>query len=579
MALPAKAFLSFLVENAILNSDDADKYEIAALQKNIPIEDYLLNFTEVPENTLLTAKAKYLNVGFVDIAITPVSPQAVATISESIAKGYHVLPFELDEVANTLKIAMQNPVDLQAIEFLQKRTGKIISPYLVSIKALDEAINNTFNQNLSPDVTKALSEVVPVASKTTSISEASDTYAESPDSLKDAPIAKIVSTILDFAISGRASDIHIEPFTAKTRVRYRIDGILSEKLVLPISLHESLVSRIKILSGLKIDEKRVPQDGRFSYQIKTEEVDLRISTLPTIHGEKVVIRLLKKTGGIPSLNDLGLSGPQLKHLTEASKKPFGIILVTGPTGSGKSTTLYSVLSTLNAPGVNILTLEDPVEYELIGVNQVQINPQAGLTFATGLRSFLRQDPNIILVGEIRDKETTDLSLQAALTGHLVFSTLHTNNAATAIPRLKDLGGESFLIASVLQAVLGQRIIRRLCDNCKVAFTPEKEVSDDILATLFNLLTDEQKNAPSQFKLFKAVGCDRCAGTGYFGRTGIFELMPISPSISHLILTSSTAEDIEKKAIDEGMITMRQDGYLKVLAAITSLEEVLRATEN
>jgi type IV pilus assembly protein PilB len=351
---------------------------------------------------------------------------------------------------------------------------------------------------------------------------------------------------------------------------------LQEKLTLPKGLHDSLVSRIKILSGLKIDEKRIPQDGRFNFRLAENEVDLRVSTLPTVHGEKVVMRLLKKTGGIPKLTDLGFRGPQLKLLEEAMAKPYGIILVTGPTGSGKSTTLYSTLSTLNKPGVNIMTLEDPVEYEIVGVNQVQINPQAGLTFATGLRSFLRQDPNIILVGEIRDSETTQLALQAALTGHLVFSTLHTNDAATAIPRLIDLGGEPFLIASVLNAVIGQRIVRRICEHCKESYPATPELTENIKQVLGDLLP--QKTLVEGITLYRGKGCAECSNSGYLGRLGIYEVIHITPAINKMIIQHLTAQEIEEQAKKEGLIAMKPDGYLKALEGITTIEEVLRVAE-
>ncbi|MGQ9848114.1 MAG: GspE/PulE family protein, partial [Bacteroidales bacterium] len=387
---------------------------------------------------------------------------------------------------------------------------------------------------------------------------------------------KILKTILDIAIKSRASYIHIEPTENKTRVRYRIDGVLHEILILPREIHESLVSRIKILSEMKIDEKRVPQDGRFAHKLGEEEIDLRVSSLPTVYGEKIVMRLLKKTGGLPSLYELGLRGTPLKDLEEAISKPYGIILVTGPTGSGKTTTLYSVLSKLNKPSVNIVTLEDPVEYQIPGINQVQINPQAGLTFASGLRAFLRQDPNIILVGEIRDRETTQLAIQAALTGHLVFSTLHTNDAATAIPRLIDLGGEPFLIASVLNAVIAQRIVRRICPYCKVSFQPENEIENDIRNTLGNLLPAEYQQG--RINLFKGKGCSNCNYTGYYGRIGIFEVLKVTPSIDKLILKQISAKEIQDEAIKEGLITMKQDGYLKVIEGITTIEEVLRVAE-
>ena len=427
-----------------------------------------------------------------------------------------------------------------------------------------------YTKGLSPEVKEALEEVGKnIANQTDKISETAI--------IKEAPIAKIVDTVLEFAVKGRASDIHIEPDSEKTRIRYRIDGILQEKLTLPRSIHESLVSRIKILSQMKIDERRIPQDGRFSFKVGEQEVDLRVSTLPTVHGEKIVMRLLKKTGGLPALAELGLRGVQYQDLETAIARPYGIVLVTGPTGSGKTTTLYSVLTKLNRPSVNIVTLEDPVEYQIQGINQVQVNPQAGLTFATGLRSFLRQDPNIILVGEIRDTETTQLAIQAALTGHLVFSTLHTNDASTAIPRLIDLGAEPFLISSVLNASLAQRITRKICENCKEYYSPSPEIVENIKQVLGPVLPAKYgRGEPMQ--IARGKGCQECNFSGYLGRIAIFEVLKITPAINKLILKASSAKDIEEQAKLEGLITMKQDGYLKVLECVTTIEEVLRVAE-
>ena len=390
--------------------------------------------------------------------------------------------------------------------------------------------------------------------------------------IKEAPIAKIVSTILEYAVKSRASDVHIEPQDERVRVRYRIDGILYDRLSLPKSVQESVISRIKILSEMKIDEHRTPQDGRFNFKVEDKEVDLRISVLPAAHGEKVVMRLLRKSGGIPTLPELGLMGTALRNLETNMLRPHGIIIVCGPTGSGKTTTLYSVLNKINSPKVNIVTLEDPVEYEMPGINQVQINPEVGLTFATGLRSFLRQDPNVILVGEIRDKETTDLAIQAALTGHLVFSTLHTSNASGALPRLLDLGAENFLLSSTMNAIVGQRIVRKLCDTCKVSFAPPPQIIEGIKKELGQFMPQ------GEIGLFKAVGCNECGSTGFLGRVGIFEVLPITLKIADMILKRSDSNSLEKEAISEGMITMKQDGFLKVIKGVTTVEEVLRVAQ-
>ncbi len=565
--MPTKQFLSILTQNNTISPETAVKYEIDALQKSIPIDEYLLT-AGVARNAVLSAKAQILNIEGTDIIHVPVSPQALSFVPESIARKHILIPCELTDHDETLKIVMSNPFDVETIEFLAKKTGKRIVPTLGLKDDIEATIEMFYAQGLTPDISEALKDVEPQVKTVNSQDLAA--------SVKEAPIAKIVTTLLEFAVKGRASDIHIEPHELKTRVRYRIDGILQEKLILPKSIHDSLVSRIKIISDLKIDEKRIPQDGRFNFKMGDDEVDLRVSTLPTVHGEKVVMRLLKKTGGIPALTELGLRGPQLKTIEDAISKPYGIILVTGPTGSGKSTTLYSVLSKLNKPAVNIVTLEDPVEYQLKGVNQVQINPQAGLTFATGLRAFLRQDPNIILVGEIRDKETTSLALQAALTGHLVFSTLHTNDAATAIPRLIDLGGEPFLIASVLNAVLAQRIARKLCEHCRAPYSPSPELVDNLKSVLGPLLPESKLSAG--LTLYKPVGCDECSGSGYFGRIGMFEALAITPGVNKMIIQHTTARDIHTQALSEGLIAMKQDGYLKAIDGITTIEEVLRVAE-
>ncbi len=570
MMIPTRKFLQLLAQGNVIAEGDIEKLELASLKENKPIDEYLLTVAHIDKTELLKAKSSLLSVPWVDAVTVPIVPQAVNLVNDSTAKQYKVMPFDIDEKTNSVKLAMADPFDIEVIDFIQKKTGKRIEAYLANPEDLDKAIDLAYSQGLSPDITEALKDVAPEVNTVTT--------EDLGKIIKEAPVAKIVTTILEYAVKGRASDIHIEAQETKTRVRYRIDGILQEKLVLPKGIHEALVSRIKIVSGLKIDEKRVPQDGRFNFKIGEEEVDLRVSTLPTVHGEKVVMRLLKKTGGIPTLNDLGMRGPQLASLEEAILKPYGIILVTGPTGSGKSTTLYSVLNRLNKPGVNIVTLEDPVEYQIAGINQVQVNTGAGLTFATGLRAFLRQDPNIILVGEVRDTETTQLALQAALTGHLVFSTLHTNDAATSIPRLLDLGGESFLIASVLNAVVGQRICRKLCASCKKQYPAPIEVMQNIRENLGDLLPVQYKDQNSQMTLYKNEGCSECNNTGYLGRIGIYEVLKISNAINKLIIQQATARDIERTAMDEGMIRMKQDGFLKALDGVTTLEEVLRVAE-
>lgn len=572
MIASAQELLSALVSENKLTKEQADQLNTQSLSTGTPVEDIIVKKRLVSETDLIKARAKTLNIPFVTLGTRSISPDVVNFIPESVARRYILVPFLFDAKADELSVAMFDPLDFQVIEFLEKKSGKTIKPFMATKDDILATIEDIYTQELGADVTAALKEA-PEEIKTYEAGKLGEV-------IREAPIAQIVSAILEQAMRLRASDIHVEPQIGDTRVRYRVDGILQERLALPRRLQEAVISRIKILADMKIDEKRIPQDGRFNFKMGENEVDLRVSTLPTVHGEKVVMRLLKKSGGIPTMNDLGLRGLALKNLENSITRPHGIILVTGPTGSGKTTTLYAVLATLNNARVNIMTLEDPVEYQIGGINQVQINPAAGLTFATGLRSFLRQDPNIILVGEIRDKETTELAIQAALTGHLVFSTLHTNNASGAIPRLLDLGAEPFLVASALNCVVGQRIARRICSVCKEEYEAESAVIEDIKKVLGNLLIQNQP-----IKLYRGKGkvndvaCSNCAETGYHGRVGIFEVFTVSDALSKLTLTRSPMKDIEHQAIAEGMITMKQDGYLKVLEGVTTLEEVLRVAQD
>jgi len=512
------------------------------------------------------AEAKLYNIPYVDLAETAISPEALGLLPQAVAEGYSLIPFDYKRGKNELSVAMANPLDLAAIEFVEKKSRAKIKPFITPASAIKSTIVSAYAQPLSAEVKAALKEAAPEEIRAIDITELGKV-------IRQAPIAKIVSTILEFAIKARASDVHIEPEEDKTRVRYRIDGILHEKLILPRKVHEAVISRIKILSGMKIDEKRIPQDGRFNFRAGEHEVDLRVSCMPSSHGEKIAMRLLQKTGGVPDLPVLGLRGLALKSLQDAVLRPHGIIIVCGPTGSGKTTTLYSALSRINTTKVNIITLEDPVEYEIPGVNQVQVNPAAGLTFASGMRSLVRQDPDIIMVGEIRDNETTELAIQAALTGHLVFSTLHTNDASGAIPRLLDLGAEPFLLASSMTCIVAQRVVRRICLSCKEKYTPPPEIVEDIKKVLGKLYQSKDKIA-----LFRGKKCPKCNETGYFGRIGIFEVMPISVKIGRLILERPASESIEKVAVVDGMITLKQDGYLKIVEGITTIEEVLRVAE-
>ena len=522
--------------------------------------------------------AELNNLPFIQLSTTGIAPEAISKVDESIAKKYRMLPFAINPQDNLLLVAMSDPLNLPAIKFVEQKIDMKVNAYYAVESELNQMIIERYAQNISQDVTKAVASSQQVRAE---IAERRDYKSLSGALIQEAPINRIVEQILTLAISSRTSDIHIEPQPAKTRVRYRIDGILREKLVLPTSVHDAVVSRIKILSNLKIDEKRVPQDGRFNFQSNHEEVDLRVSTLPTIHGEKIVMRLLKKGGSVPSLEQLGMSGLALANFKDAIKVPHGIILVTGPTGSGKTTTLYSALDNINTPQVNIMTLEDPVEYQMSGVSQVQVNNKAGLTFSSGLRSFLRQDPDIMMVGEIRDQETAALAVQAALTGHLVFSTLHTNSAAGALPRLLDMGIEPFLLSSSMTLAMAQRVARLLNVKYKEEYVPSQEVLEDIKNVLGRHFTNwcQQNNKQeSDIRLYRGASNRPKNESEYQGRIGIFEVMPMSEQIQELVMKRKPGSEIEKVALNSGMLLMKQDGYLKALNGLTTIEEVLRVAE-
>lgn len=557
-----------LLSEGFLNSQQVAFVQGEAARRKQSTEDVIRQMGWVDNERITEAKSKVIGVPYTTPDKNPIAPEVLAFLPESVAKRFVAIPFS--RKGNVLEVAMVDPLDLQALEFIEKKTGFSVRPYIASAESINKAISDQYSKGLQLEVGEALKEAAPPQA------EQSKKEAVISGSLGQAPVARIVSTLLDYGIKIRASDIHIEPLENETRIRFRIDGILHEKLILPRKIHEALVSRIKILGNMKIDEKRLPQDARFTFKSGAEEIDLRISTMPTAYGEKVVMRLLKKSGGVPTMPELGLRGMALKKLHENILRPHGIILITGPTGSGKTTTLYSLLSKLNSTRVNILTLEDPIEYQIAGINQVQINPQAGLTFASGLRSFLRQDPNIIMVGEIRDTETSDLAIQASLTGHLVFSTLHTNNAAGALPRLLDMKAEPYLIASTVTCVVAQRVVRKICPSCKISKVAPSETIEELKKVLGNLYNFE---ANKNITLYQGKGCKKCNNTGYLGRIGVFEVLAVSDKISAMIMARQTSGLIEKEAVNEGMMTMKQDGYLKVLEGITTIEEVLRVAQD
>jgi type IV pilus assembly protein PilB len=580
-----KALVDLLLASGRVLPEKIEALKIEAVTSGKSLTDLLLSKGMVTDSDLSEARANVLGIPYFTETKISVSPDLLALISVDLARNYQVIPLALDKNAGILSLVMVKPEDLTTVDFFSKRTGYKIKSYLISKTNFDVLLNNVYSQSLSGEISGVLKRGKEASDESAVRLVTSDTISQI---IKEPKIVEIVRKVLEHAIRLRASDIHIEPQENITRVRYRIDGILEEKLTLDKDYHAALVSRIKILSGMKIDEKRVPQDGRFNFSSEWGEVDLRISSLPTVNGEKIVMRLLKKSDRVPSLSELGIRAKALAVLEEAIHIPHGIILATGPTGSGKTTTLYSLLTMINTPKVNIVTLEDPVEYQMMGVNQVQINPQAGLTFASGLRSFLRQDPNIIMVGEIRDEETAALAVQASLTGHLVFSTVHTNSAAGALPRLLDMRAEPFLLASSMTAAIGQRVLRKVCDNCKAPYVPEPAVIEDVQMVLGKLLDGWVQSNPDKaevakknnvpFMLYKGAGCEKCGDSGYYGRIGIYEVLRVTEKIAKFIMERADAATIEKEAMADGMIIMKQDGYMKVLEGITTLEEVIRVAQ-
>ncbi len=559
---------AILLKKGLISADQLSAIKLEGINSGQNAEKIILDHNILRPEQVAAAKADVLHIPFISLQGRAISAEVLNLIPEQVCKRYKLIPFDKDP--DELFVAMADPLDIQVIQFIEKKSGMRIRAYLALQEDILKSVAEQYSQNLTTEVTSALKEV----QQSLPQQEQSDINA-APEIIREAPVSNIVNQLIEYAIKTRSSDIHIEPQEDRTRVRYRVDGILHEKVILPKGVHDALVSRVKILAVLKIDERRLPQDGRFSYDFSGQEVDFRISTIPTVFGEKVVMRLLPKSGGAPTLMELGLRSSSLKSLESQLIRPHGIILVCGPTGSGKTTTLYSVLSKVSVTRVNVVTVEDPVEYQIPGVNQVQVNPTIGLTFASALRSFLRQDPNIIMVGEIRDTETAELAIQAALTGHQVFSTIHTNSAAGAPPRLLDMGVEPFLLASALNAVVGQRVVRKICPDCKVAITVPPEILQSIRTALDGLVKTDEKN----IRLFKGQGCEKCGQSGYLGRVGIYEVLVLNEVISKLILQHASSGEIEKTAVANGMITMKQDGYLKALEGITTLEEVLRVAQD
>jgi len=563
--------IDLLFQEGKMTADQVQKMKFEAINTSKPMETIVIEKGIVTPDDLAAIKAKSYNMDFVDLRKISISPELLQKLPKNIALKNLAIVYE--ENGNVIKIAMADPLDLQTVKYLQTLVGRSVKPAFAAATTIREIIDTRYGAQVGAEVEEALEEVEDVVSIDTSEAATGDL-----SQISSAPVSRIVSMILEYGVKYKASDIHIEPQEGRLSVRFRIDGVMSEKLSLPRKLIPSIVSRIKILADLKIDEHRIPQDGRFQIKVDTRVIDIRVSVMPAIYGEKVVMRLLEKGKNVLALEKTGLRGPGYKSYINSLSNTQGIILITGPTGSGKTQTLASSIAIVNKPDVNIITLEDPVEIRINRVTQVQVNADVGLTFAKGLRSFLRQDPDIIMVGEIRDSETAELSIQASLTGHLVLSTLHTNSAAGALPRLFDMGIEPYLLASTINIVVGQRLVRTLCEHCKEAYEASPEVVNQIqgvLGTLQGYDIYKVVGAEDKVELFKSSGCPQCNNTGYSGRIGIFEIMPVTETIGQLVLGRKSTSEIHKLAVAEGMITMLQDGYMKALEGVTNIEEVLR----
>lgn len=538
---------------------EAKLSEIIDYAKNseIPLSEALIEKDVITDEDLGRLIAQFLNIPFVTVSKLSIPEEIFPVIPEKIARKKKVIAFGREN--GVLKLAMADPTNRELCEMLSKKTGCRVEVYLSSERDIFNSLH-IYKKDLQKKFDTLLKEAI---GRNTGLVQ------------DDAPIAKIVDLLIDTAYQDKASDIHIEPEEKNSLVRFRIDGILYDVLYFPKNLHDWIVTRIKVLAKLRTDEHLAPQDGKIRIKLEEEFLDLRVSIIPTTDGEKTVLRLLSARFRQFSLQDLGMSETDLKKVEEAMGKPYGMILSTGPTGCGKTTTIYAIIKILNQREKNITTIEDPVEYKIKGVNQIQVNPKTNLTFASGLRSILRQDPNIIFVGEIRDSETAGIAVNAALTGHLVVSTLHTNDAATALPRLSDMKVEPFLVASTVNIIIAQRLVRKICEMCKTVVSINRE---DLIKHIPNEIIEKNFGTNAQINVSKGKGCKACHSTGYAGRIGIFEVLNVSNEIRRLITQKNDSDVIEKAAIAEGMTTMLDDGLKKVIAGITTIEEVLRVTK-
>jgi len=581
MQITNKQLRDFITDSGLLEPAVIEENFQQATKQAKKFGDLLMEKKLVSEIDLKKLYSYILGIPFVNLEKEVIENEVLHIIPEPIAKKYGIVAFEKE--GSNLKVAMKNPEDLQTIDFIRKKTGLKIVPCLTSednikivLKQYEKSLKAEFGDLISDD------------SENVSSNNSDDDLEKIA---QDLPIVRIVDTLIKHAILQSASDIHIEPDEKEVRVRYRIDGILHDAMTLPKQVTSGLIARLKVLASLKLDEHRLPQDGRFKIEKDGYKISFRVSILPVFEGEKVVMRLLDETSKGLTLEKMGLYGDDLEKVHQHIKRPNGMILVTGPTGSGKTSTLYTVMDILNTAEVNISTVEDPVEYRMPRVNQTQINPKIGMTFAAALRSLLRQDPDIIMVGEIRDSETMQIAIEAAMTGHLVLSTLHTNSAAGALPRLLDMGAEAFLVASTVNIVIAQRLVRRLCNDCKVEYQLDQITIKDLqasfeMAEILEMLKKvpqlkgivEEKSTWKNIKFYKAKGCEQCNNEGYRGRQGIFEVLVINEEIGKLITASASTDEIERKAKAGGMRKMYEDGFIKAVMGVTSIEEIIRVTK-
>lgn len=580
-----KKIEQLLVKEKIVTPAQLKQFKAEALRENEPLLSAIQKAGIMDEEAMTRVEAMAAGLQYVNLTNVTVQPDILGILPKDLAETYHAVIF--GKVQGKLALAMVDPSNIQAVDFLSRK----ISEPLVTFMASQTGIERVLLQ-YPAEMTADIKKVVQAAN----ISDAAIVRDKSKvqNLVQDAPITRALNTILEYAGNSRASDIHIEPREKDLRIRFRIDGVLQEAMKLPKSIEPALISRIKILSNLKIDEHRVPQDGQFIVNVGHKEIDLRIAISPVVWGEQVVIRLLDKDNQLLTLESLGFKGRAYRAIVAGAKRPHGMTLATGPTGSGKSTTLYALLQAIKDVKINIVTLEDPVEYKMEGINQIQVNPNVGLTFANGLRSILRQDPNVIMVGEIRDEETAGLAVQSALTGHVVLSTIHTNSAAGVLPRLLDMKVEPFLVASTVNTVIGQRLCRKICQNCRQKRAATQAEVQSIGLTLKHLLPTNPDlvakakadlgydflplGGQTAYTLYEGKGCDKCKD-GYLGRIGIYEVFTMTEGMEKLLSVKAVTSQVQNQAQADGMVTMKQDGYLKALNGLTTLEEVARVASD